>query len=125
MWMWQDLDVVNTLGASPFFEDRVFPEFVGAAVGLPASLELYGMKKEAQNDSEYFPGNLGMDPFHLYPAEQQGQRRMQFAEVMIGRICMIVAAMALIKGWLALMGFGDEELLSMLLPFFQQATAAE
>jgi hypothetical protein len=42
MRTWQDLQVVHTIGAtSLFFENRAFPEVAGAAVGLPAALELY------------------------------------------------------------------------------------
>jgi hypothetical protein len=92
--MWSDFHVVENIGATPFFEGRTFPQFVGAAVGLPAALELYGeqVEEEHRDDKSFFPGNLDLDPFHLYPAETEGQRNMQFAEIMAGRICMMAAA---------------------------------
>ncbi|CAB9498945.1 Chlorophyll A-B binding protein [Seminavis robusta] len=92
--MWSDAHVVDTLGATPFVEGRVFPELLGASLGLPAALELYGerVEEDHQDDKSYFPGQLDLDPFHLYPAETTGQRRVQFAEIMIGRVCMMAAA---------------------------------
>ena len=92
--MWNDLHIVDNLGATPFFEGRAFPEFVGASVGLPAALELYGeqVEQDHRGDKSYFPGQLDLDPFHLYPAETRGQRRMQFVEIMAGRVCMVAAA---------------------------------
>lgn len=116
--MWSDLHVVDTMGATPFFENRAFPEFVGAMVGLPASLELYGERVEEKhaNDANFFPGQLDLDPFHLYPASTQGQRNMQFAEIMAGRVCMIAAATRISQYLLVGMGVlgEDDNLLSLL-----------
>ena len=121
--VWSDLNVADTIGATPIVEGRAFPEFLGACVGLPAALELYGEKIEEQHanyinsdedDPSYFPGNLELDPFHLYPAGTQGQQRMQFAEIMTGRVCMMAAAMRLTQNALEFMGVDDASLLSML-----------
>lgn len=116
--MWSDLHVVDTVGATPFFENRAFPEFVGAMVGLPAALELYGerVEEEHADDATFFPGQLDLDPFHLYPASTQGQRSMQFAEIMAGRVCMIAAATRISQYLLVGMGVlgEDDNLLSLL-----------
>lgn len=138
VWTWSDLNVVDAVGATQFFEGRAFPEFLGALIGLPAALELYGEKVEEdhasyyhdntnntvendndQNDSSYFIGNLELDLFHLYPAETQGQRTMQLAEIMTGRACMLAAAMRLTQMALGSLGIMDEQSLLSLLPFFQ------
>lgn len=113
------MEVVNNIGAAPFFENRAFPEFVGMAVGLPAALELYGMRKtENENGNDYadddFPGNLGIDPLHLYPAEKEGQRGMQFAEITMGRLCMLAAAVVMTKDVLSFLGFEADSLLSFI-----------
>ena len=133
---WSDLNVIDTLGATPFFEGRTFPQFLGALVGLPAALELYGEKVEqdhadiavdnnnnssggnGNDDSSYFIGNLELDPFHLYPAETKGQRQLQFAEIMTGRACMLVAALRLTQTFLSLLGVDEQSLVSFL-PFVQ------
>jgi Chlorophyll A-B binding protein len=109
--MWQDLHVVDNLGATPFFEGRAFPEFVGAAFGLPMALELYGEQFEESHreDNSYFPGNLDLDPFHLYPAETTGQRRVQFAEIMAGRVSMLAAAGRLTSSLFESLGLDTEQ----------------
>ena len=126
--MWSDLNVVDTIGATPIVEGRAFPEFLGACVGLPAALELYGEKIEEQHakyinegededDPAYFPGNLELDPFHLYPGETRGQYRVQMVEIMTGRLCMMAAAMRLAQNGLEFMGVEDSSsLVSILLP---------
>jgi len=118
--MWSDLHVADNVGAAPFFENRAFPEFLGACVGLPASLELYGerVEEEHSDDATFFPGQLDLDPFHLYPASTRGQRGVQFAEVMAGRVCMMAAATRITQYLLVSMGvLGEEDnLLSLLAP---------
>jgi Chlorophyll A-B binding protein len=118
--LWSDLHVVDNLGATPFFEGRAFPEFLGACVGLPAALELYAERVEEEHvgDKSYFPGQLDLDPFHFYPASTRGQRRMQFTEIMVGRICMVGAAERLTQYLLTGLGVMNQEdsLLSLLVP---------
>jgi hypothetical protein len=79
------------------------------------------MKTASENDVThgYFHGNLGIDPFHLYPADQADQRRLQFTEIMMGRVSMLAAAVFLAIRGLTWMGFEKVELLSMLSTFSQ------
>jgi len=121
--MWSDMNMVDTIGATPIVEGRAFPEFLGACVGLPASLELYAEKIEQEHqkyidadddtESSYFPGHWELDPFHLYPAETNGQQRVQFAEIMTGRVCMVAAAMRLVQNGMNWME-DDQDSLAML-----------
>lgn len=138
--VWSDLNVIDTIGATPLVEGRVFPEFLGACVGLPAALELYGEKIDEEHakyintsdeaeaehlcDDGYFIGNLELDPFHLYPAETNGQRRVQFAEIMTGRICMMAAAFRLTENAMEYMGVDDAYLLSLLPTLPESVTQA-
>lgn len=126
--MWSDLNVVDTIGATPIVEGRAFPEFLGACVGFPAALELYGEKIEEQHtkyvsdgedkdDPSYFPGNLELDPFHLYPGETREQYRVQMVEIMTGRLCMMAAAMRLAQNGMEWIGVEDSSnLVSLLVP---------
>ena len=109
--LWSDLHVMDNLGATPLVEGRAFPQLLGACVGLPAALELYGERVEEQhaNDSSYWPGQLDLDPFHLYPATTQEQQQVQFAEIMTGRVCMMAAAGRLTEKLLVGMGVLGEE----------------
>ena len=138
--MWSDLNMVETIGATPLVEGRVFPEFLGACVGFPAALELYGEKideqhakyilndddEEEDDDPSYFPGNLELDPFHLYPGETRQQYRVQMVEIMTGRLCMLAAAMRLAQNgldWIGI-GIGDDSvsLASLWMPSVVETT---
>lgn len=51
---------------------------------------MYGQsRKNKNNNSDYFPGNLGFDPLGLYPKDKAGQERMQLTELKNGRLAMI------------------------------------
>jgi hypothetical protein len=67
--------------------DKVLPGYwvfcflLGAAV----EFQIYRVKDKPG----YFPGNLGFDPLRLYPADKEGQRRIQLAEIRNGRLAML------------------------------------
>jgi len=65
------------------------------------------------DDPYYFPGNLELDPFHLFPAEKKAERRVQFAEIMFGRVCMLAVATRLSEEVLWQLGFEDASVTSL------------
>jgi len=69
--------------------DKVNPFYWLACFAAGAAVEFYGINKSKSNDASYLPGNLGFDPLSLYPKDEEGQRRMQLAEIKNGRLAMI------------------------------------
>mmetsp|Transcript_177 Transcript_177/g.231 ORF Transcript_177/g.231 Transcript_177/m.231 type:complete len:241 (-) Transcript_177:223-945(-) len=59
-------------------------------IAFAAAVDAYGTFRSFQNDPNYFPGNLGFDPLSLYPEDQEGQKKMQLAEIKHGRTAMVV-----------------------------------
>lgn len=68
---------------------KVNPFYWMACLGAAAAVEFYGINKSKSGDESYFPGNLGFDPLGVYPKDEEGQRRMQLAEIKNGRLAMI------------------------------------
>merc|ERR1711884_76493 len=80
---------------------KISPFFWGISIVLAAAVDIYGLtahptKKGAfsipipeSKQKGYFPGNLGFDPFGLYPKEEAQQKWMQTAEIKNGRLAMI------------------------------------
>lgn len=68
--------------------EKVNPFYWMACLGAAAAVEFYGIHKSKAGDEAYFPGNLGFDPLGLYPEDEEGQRRMQLAEIKNGRLAM-------------------------------------
>lgn len=64
-------------------------EFWGFCLGLSAAIDMYGVAKARRGDDKYFPGNLGFDPFNLYPSDKEGQDKMKLAEIKHGRTAMV------------------------------------
>jgi hypothetical protein len=52
-------------------------------------IDVYGISKGRTGNPNYFAGNLGFDPFGIYPANKEGQMRMQTTEIKNGRLAMI------------------------------------
>lgn len=69
--------------------EKISPLWWGFCIGLTAAIDLYGQKR-ARFVSDYIPGDLGFDPFGLYPDDDDdGKKRMQLAEVKHGRVAML------------------------------------
>ena len=73
-------------------------------------MEVLGSLRQDKNGIT--PGNLNFDPLGLYPADEDGQRNMQLAEIKNGRLAM-----------LAITGFAIQEALTKMAvvdqtPFF-------
>merc|ERR1711937_733381 len=60
----------------------------GFCLLLAGAADFYGLNR-ASNVKGYTPGDLGFDPFGLYPKDDKGKKWMQTAEIKNGRIAMI------------------------------------
>ena len=71
--------------------EKVLPEWWGFCLGMCAAIDLYGIQRAraAGTVSSYIPGYLGFDPFHLYPTDEEGKKKMQLAEIKHGRVAML------------------------------------
>jgi hypothetical protein len=71
--------------------EKVAPQWWGFCLGMCAAIDLYGVQRAraAVTDSGYTPGDLGFDPLHLYPTDDEGRKRMQLAEIKHGRVAML------------------------------------
>lgn len=95
-----DKKIANMLSLTPLLDgnDRV-PSLLNGGLGkvspaywitcllLASGVELYSMSQK--NKSDYFPGNLGVDPFGLYPKDEAEKKTMQLKEIKNGRLAMI------------------------------------
>ena len=80
----------------------VSPIFWGCCLGASAAIDTHAiLKSRDETDASYFPGNLGVDPLGLFPADRDGQLRMRLAEIKNGRLAMI-----------AISGFAFQEFVS-------------
>ena len=66
--------------------DRVSPLYWAAVLAGASYIEYIDLQK---NDQASFPGDFGWDPLGLYPGDEEGQRRMQLAEIKNGRTAMV------------------------------------
>jgi hypothetical protein len=97
-----DAKIANLIGMTPIVDasDRA-PSLLNGGLGKISPLywivtlmaagliDVYGISKGRSNNPDYFPGNLGVDPFGLYPKDKEGQMRMQTTEIKNGRLAMI------------------------------------
>jgi len=67
---------------------KISPFYWGAVVVLAAAVDVYGLAAVSKKEG-YFPGNLGFDPFGLYPKDEEGQMRMQTSEIKHMRLAML------------------------------------
>jgi len=84
--------------------DHVSPYFWGFCLGLTAAIDLKGIRNSRyadDDDGTYLPGDYGFDPLRMYPTDEEGQERMQLAEIKHGRLAM-----------LAVVGFATQEFVS-------------
>lgn len=67
---------------------KISPVYWGACLLLASAIEVYE-SGVASKKKDYFPGDLGFDPFGLYPKEEKDRKWMQTAEIKNGRLAMI------------------------------------
>lgn len=124
----QQLDTYFNLNLSPVLDstdrvpsllngglDAISPLWWGFCLGLTAAIDLKGVQNsrylDAGDDSigeEYFPGNYGFDPFNLYPPDEEGQQRMQLAEIKHGRLSMLAVTGFAFQEYVSGLGVVDE-----------------
>jgi len=96
-----DKKLANLLGMEPLVNEanqvpsvlnggmlKVSPFYWVACLGLAAAVDVFTLAM-ASKKKGYYPGNLGFDPFGLYPKEEKGQKWMRTAEIKNGRLAMI------------------------------------
>ena len=57
-------------------------------LGLAAAMDVYG-SFFASKKNGYVPGDLGFDPFGMYPKDEKGRKRMHLSEIKHGRVAMV------------------------------------
>jgi len=67
---------------------KISPAYWVGCLALAAAVEAYG-GIVASKKSGYQPGELGFDPFGLYPTDRNEQKNMQLSEIKHGRLAMI------------------------------------
>jgi len=67
---------------------KISPFYWGACLLVAAAIDAYGFTS-ANKKAGYIPGDLGFDPFGLYPKDEKGKKWMQTAEIKNGRLAMI------------------------------------
>jgi len=68
--------------------EKISLKYWGACLALAAVIDVY-QTFFLSSRKEYSPGDLGFDPFGLYPKGEEGRKRMQTAEIKNGRLAMI------------------------------------
>mmetsp|Transcript_47122 Transcript_47122/g.91962 ORF Transcript_47122/g.91962 Transcript_47122/m.91962 type:complete len:331 (+) Transcript_47122:50-1042(+) len=68
--------------------EKISLKYWGACLALAAVIDVY-QTFFLSSRKEYSPGDLGFDPFGLYPKDEKGRKRMQTAEIKNGRLAMI------------------------------------
>jgi len=94
--------------------DQISPLWWGFCLGLTAAIDLYGVRRSRQASAgeEYTPGDLGFDPFGLYPTNEDDKKNMQLAEIKHGRVAMMAIVAFALQESISEMGVVDET------PFF-------
>jgi Chlorophyll A-B binding protein len=116
-----DRKIADFIGAAPVVDatDRA-PSILNGGLGKispiywivcllgAAAIDVYGISKAKNDDPNYFAGNLGFDPFGLYPKDEAGQKRMQLAELKNGRLGMIAITAFAVQEVVYSLGVVDE-----------------
>jgi len=84
-------DVLDEAGRVPSVLNggmgKINPVYWIGCLILAGALDYYGLNRATGKG--YIPGDLGFDPFGLYPKDDKGKKWMQTAEIKNGRIAMI------------------------------------
>lgn len=86
--------------------DKISPVYWVGCLLLAGAIDVYGISQKGKPG--YFPGNLGFDPFGLYPKDEAGQMRMQTNEIKNGRLAMIAITAFAVQEFVYKLGVVDE-----------------
>ena len=87
---------------------KVSPIYWVAVLLAAGAIDIYGISKARSNSPDYFAGNLGFDPFGLYPKEGKAQMDMQLKELKNGRLAMIAITAFAVQEFVSKIGVVDE-----------------
>jgi len=118
-----DKKIAATFGLSPILDSsdrvpsllngglgKISPVYWVAVLGLAAAIDLAGIQRsqKAGKTSTYLAGDFGFDPLGLYPRGDEGQKRMQLAEIKNGRLAMIAIFAFAVQEAVTKVGVVDE-----------------
>eukprot|EP00588_Corethron_pennatum_P008125 CAMPEP_0194298254 /NCGR_PEP_ID=MMETSP0169-20130528/60060_1 /TAXON_ID=218684 /ORGANISM="Corethron pennatum, Strain L29A3" /LENGTH=380 /DNA_ID=CAMNT_0039048219 /DNA_START=729 /DNA_END=1872 /DNA_ORIENTATION=- len=97
-----DKKLAGLFGMTPLLDDanrvpsvlnggmgKISPVYWVGCVVLAGAIDVYQTFFRANQKEYWFPGDLGFDPFGLYPKDEEGKKWMQTAEIKNGRLAMI------------------------------------
>lgn len=90
--------------------DGISPWWWGFCLGLTAAIDVRGIQnaRYVAAGEVTLPGDFGFDPLNLYPADEEGQQRMQLAEIKHGRLSMIAVVGFAVQEYVSKVGVVDE-----------------
>jgi Chlorophyll A-B binding protein len=119
--LFTDAKIANWLGMAPLLDasDRapsllngglgtVSPIYWAVCLVAAGAIDVYGITKARKNEPGYFAGNLGMDPFGLFPKDKAGQDDMILKELKNGRLAMIAITAFAFQEFVTKFGVVDE-----------------
>lgn len=71
-------------------------------------IDIYQINLANEDKEDYFPGNLGVDPFGLYPKDKEGQMRVQLQEIKNGRLAMLAISAFAFQEYVSNLGVVEE-----------------
>ena len=87
---------------------KVSPAYWIGVLVIAGAIDFYGITRARSNSPEYFAGNLGFDPFGLYPKEREAQMDIQLKELKNGRLAMIAITAFAFQEFVSKVGVVDE-----------------
>jgi hypothetical protein len=118
-----DKKIATSLGLTPVLDSsdrvpsllngglgKISPIYWVAVLALAGAIDLLGIQRAQKSgkDEFYIPGDFGFDPLGLYPKGEEGQKRMQLAEIKNGRLAMIAIFAFAIQEAVTKVGVVDE-----------------
>jgi hypothetical protein len=90
---------------------QISPLYWVAVIAFAGYIDFVGTfrsQKLAAGNDVYLAGDFGFDPLGIYPKTEEGQKRMQLAEIKNGRLAMIAVTAFAIQEYVTKIGVVDE-----------------